>query len=205
MVLMYAAVLFALCGAAVWARVRERALHPILAGTILIAAAVATATDLAYAIGWYLLGDLGDKHTISPATIQGLHAFVAAADMPGVAGLGTFFVAFAAAGILGRLFRRWLTWPALALGILRLVPTPGTAGFVASLLSRLDRNQRRDALIWVAMGHPGPPRARTTPCCGTEAAQAVDRPRRVSLCRVRKQRVAFPPDRGEITIFRCQS
>ena len=135
MLLMYAAVLFALFGAAVWARIRDTALHPILAGIVLIATAVATASDLAYASGWYLLGDLGGKHTISPAAIQGLHISVAAADMPGVAALGTFLVAFAAAGILGHAFPRWLAWPALALGILQLVPTPGaTTGFVAGLL-----------------------------------------------------------------------
>ena len=132
--LMYAAVLFALFGAAVWARVRETALHPILAGTVLVATAVATASDLAYASGWYLLGDLGGKQTISPAAIQGLHITVASADMPGAAGLGIFLVAFAGAGILGSAFPRWLAWPALALGILQLVPTPGTIGFVAGLL-----------------------------------------------------------------------
>ena len=135
MLLMYAAVLFALFGASVWARIRQTALHPILAGTILIATAVATASDLAYASGWYLLGDLGSKHTITPATIQSLHVTVAAADLPAAAALGTFLVAFAAAGILGRTFPRWLAWPALALGILQLVPTPGaTTGFLAGLL-----------------------------------------------------------------------
>jgi hypothetical protein len=135
MLLMYAAVLFALFGAAVWARIRETAVHPILAGTILIATAVATASDLAYASGWYLLGDLGGKHTISPAAIQGLHISVASADAPGAAGLGIFLVAAAAAGIFGHVFPRWLAWPALALGILQLVPTPGAAvGFIADLL-----------------------------------------------------------------------
>jgi hypothetical protein len=134
MLLMYAAVLFALFGAAVWARIRQTALHPILAGTVLIATAIATASDLAYASSWYLLGDLGGKQTISPAAIQGLHITVAAANMPGAAGLGTFLVAFAAAGILGRAFPRWLAWPALALGILQLTPTPGTIGFLAGLL-----------------------------------------------------------------------
>ena len=135
MLLMYAAILFALFGAAAWARIRETTLHPILAGTVLIATAVVTASDLSYASSWYQLGDLGNKHTISPAAIQGLHITVAAADLPGVAGLGTFLIAFAAAGILGRTFPRWLAWPALALGILQLVPTPGAAaGFAAGLL-----------------------------------------------------------------------
>jgi hypothetical protein len=130
---MYAAVLFALFGTAVWARIRATDLHPIFAGAILVTTAVATASDLAYAGGWYLLGDLGGKTAISPATIQGLHVSVAAADMPAAAGLGIFLVLVAAAGLLGRAFPRWVAWPALALGILTLVPTPGVIGFIVGI------------------------------------------------------------------------
>ncbi len=133
--LMYAAALFALFGVAVWTRIRETAAQPFLAGTVLVATAVATASDLVNASGWYTLGALGGKHTIAPGAIHGLHISVAAADLPAAAGLGLFLVAVAAAGILGRTFPRWIAWPALVLGILQLVPTPGaTIGFVSGLL-----------------------------------------------------------------------
>jgi hypothetical protein len=137
MLLMYAAVLFVLFGSATYTRIRESHLHPAFAGVILIATAVATASDLANAGSWYLLGDLGGKATVSTATIQGLHVAVAAANMPAVAGLGIFLVAFAGAGILGRAFPGWIAWPALVLGILELVPTPGQLGFVAGLATLL--------------------------------------------------------------------
>jgi hypothetical protein len=164
MLLMYAAVLFALFGAAVWARIRETALHPILAGTVLIATAVATASDLAGASGWYLLGDLGGKHTISPATIQGLHITVASADMPSVAALGTFLVAFAAAGIVGSAFPRWLAWSALVLGILQLnpIPTPGKIDFVAGLLI-LPWMIATGIVMYRRAGRPAPATAQNAP------------------------------------------
>ena len=133
LLLMYAAVLFAVFGVTVWARMRERGIHPILVGSMLVATAVTTMSDLVNASGWYLLGDLGGKDTISPATIQALHISVAAADAPAAAGLGVFLAVFAASGILGRTFPGWLAWPALALGILELVPTPGAVGFFAGL------------------------------------------------------------------------
>jgi hypothetical protein len=136
--LMYAAVLFALFGAAAWARVRATDLHPMFAGALLVAAAVTTISNLADASGWYLLGDLGGKTAISPATIQGLHISVAAADMPSAAGLGIFLVVIAAAGILGHAFPRWVAWPALALGVLTLAPTPGqTIGFLTGIATLL--------------------------------------------------------------------
>jgi hypothetical protein len=158
-VLMYAAVLFALFGSAAWARARATDLHPIFAGAILVATAVATASDLAYAAGWYLLGDLGGKAAISPATIQALHISVAAANMPAAAGLGLFLVAVAAAGLLGRAFPRWVAWPALALGILTLVPTPGQIGFIAGIAT----------LLWMIAAGIGMSRTAAYPQSATSA------------------------------------
>jgi len=137
MLLMYAAVLFALFGTAAWSRIRATDLHPAFAGAILGATAVGTVSDLANASSWYLLGDLGGKATISAATIQGLHVSVAAADMPAAAGLGIFLVVAGAAGLLSRAFPRWIAWPALVLGILELIPTPGQIGFIAGLATLL--------------------------------------------------------------------
>lgn len=48
-VLMYAAVFFALFGIAVWARIRATTLHLVVAGVALVATAIATAGDLTYA------------------------------------------------------------------------------------------------------------------------------------------------------------
>jgi hypothetical protein len=136
--LMYAAVLFTLFGAAAWTRIRATNLHPIFAGALLLATALAAVSDLTVASGWYLLGNLGGKTAISPATIQGLHISVAAANLPSAAGLGIFLVVIAAAGLLARAFPRWIAWPALALGVLTLAPTPGQAiGFFTDLATLL--------------------------------------------------------------------
>ena len=132
--LMYAAVFFALFGVAVWARIRTTALHPVVAGVALAATAMATVSDLSYASSWYMLGDLGTKHTISPAALQSLHIAVSAGDLPGVAGLGILLLAIAVAGIQAGAFPRFIAWSALVLGILQLAPTPGAFGFLAGLL-----------------------------------------------------------------------
>jgi hypothetical protein len=130
----YAAVLFALFGVAVSAAIRQTALHPAVAGAALVATAVATAGDVTYASAWYVLGDIGGKHTIAPGAVQALHISVASADLPGAVGIGILLLTFAAAGILARAFPRWLAWPALVLGILQLAPTPGPVGFFAGLV-----------------------------------------------------------------------
>ena len=98
-ILMYAAVFFALFGVAAWARIRATTLHPVVAGAALAATAIATVSDLAYASSWYMLGDLGTKHTISPGALQSLHIAVSAGNLPSVAGLGILLLAIAVAGI----------------------------------------------------------------------------------------------------------
>jgi hypothetical protein len=130
--LTYSTILFALFGVAVWARIRRTALHPIVAGAALVATAIATASDLADASAWYVLGDIGNKHTISPGALQTLHISVSSGHGLG-GGLGILLLAFALAGILARAFPRWLAWSALVFGILELTPTPGPIGFFAGL------------------------------------------------------------------------
>lgn len=130
--LAYSTILFALFGVAVWARIRRTALHPIVAGAALVAIAVATASDLANASAWYVLGDIGNNHTISPGALQTLHISVSADDGPS-GSVGILLLAFALAGILARAFPRSLAWSALVLGILQLTPTPGPIGFFAGL------------------------------------------------------------------------
>ena len=130
--LMYSTILFALFGVAIWERIRRTALHPIVAGAALVATALATSSNLANASAWYLLGDIGDTHTISPGALQTLHISVSAGDLPSVAGLGILLLAFASAGILARAFPRWLR---LVRPRPRHLATPTNAG-AARLLHR---------------------------------------------------------------------
>ena len=130
----YAAVLFAVFGAALWVRLRRADVHPLVAGLALMATTVATAGDLANAGSWYVLGDLGGTHTVSAAALQSFHMMVSAAVFPAAAGAGVLLLAVAAGGIKAAAFPRWMAWSALALGIVQLVPTPGTVGFLSSMV-----------------------------------------------------------------------
>jgi hypothetical protein len=132
--LTYAAVLAALFGVAVWARIRETDLHPIVAGAALLGIAITAVGDLAYAGAWSTLGDVGTMHTISPGAIQSLQLVVSEGGLADAAGLGILLLAFATAGIQAHVFPRAIAWSALVLGILQLLPTPGVFGFFAGLL-----------------------------------------------------------------------
>jgi hypothetical protein len=149
--LTYSALLFALFGVAVWARIRRTALHPIVAGAALMATAIATASDLANASAWYVLGDIGNKHTISPGALQTLHISVSAGDLGG--GVAILLLAMALAGIRARAFPRWLAWSALALGILQLTPTPGPIGFFLGL-AFLPWTVAASIAMFLRPGHP---------------------------------------------------
>jgi hypothetical protein len=132
--LTYAAVLFALFGLAVWARIRATPLHPVVAGAALVGVAIATVGDLTYAAAWSMLGNVGTMHTISPGAIQSLQLVVSDGSLADGAGIGILLLAFATAGIQTHAFPRVLSWLALVLGILQLVPTPGLFGFFAGLV-----------------------------------------------------------------------
>jgi hypothetical protein len=132
--LTYAAVLSALFGVAVWARIRETDVHPIVAGAALAGTAIAAISDLAYAGTWSMLGNVGTMHTISPGAIQSLQLVASDGSLANAAGVGILLLAFATAGLQTQVFSRAMTWSALVLGILQLVPTPGVFGFFAGLL-----------------------------------------------------------------------
>jgi hypothetical protein len=132
--LTYAAVLAALFGVAVWARIRETDLHPVVAGAALAGTVIAAISDLAYAGTWSTLGNVGTMHTISPGAIQSLHLVASGGSLADAAGLGILLLAFATAGLKASVFPRVMTWSALVLGILQFVPTPGVFGFFAGLL-----------------------------------------------------------------------
>lgn len=128
----YAAILFGVFGIVLWSRIRQTVVHPAIAAAALVGVAIATFTELADASGWYVLGELGDKSTISPATIQTLHLSVTTGGTAGSAGSAALLVAYAVAGLKTKAFPRWLAWPAIAIAVVELAPTPGLIGFFTS-------------------------------------------------------------------------
>jgi hypothetical protein len=123
-----AAIFFALFGTAVWARIRASDLHPILAGTALVATAMAAVSSVEGAGAYSVLGEIGHQPWLAPAALQAVHVGGTVGGIDG--GTVLFLLAVAVAGIAGRVFPRWLALPALALATLYLTPF----GFYASLL-----------------------------------------------------------------------
>lgn len=126
----WAAVFLALFGAALWVRVRAANLRPAIAGAALVGIVVAFAGQLADSTGYYVLGDIGGKASISDGALQAWHVRGSDFDFVAAGGLAVLLLAVAAAGIAGRAVPRWLAWAALPLGILQLTPV----GFFAGLL-----------------------------------------------------------------------
>jgi len=131
MLLAWASVFFVFFGAALWARVRRAALHPLVAGATLVGIAVTATGQLIYANTYFTLGDIGPKATTSPAALQVWHILGQEPLSPEAGGIAILLLAVALAGILAGAFPRSLAWPALVLAILQLV-TP--VGFLASLV-----------------------------------------------------------------------
>ncbi len=126
----YAAVLFACFGAAIWSRIRAANWSPLIAGVALLGTAVATVGQLAAATTYFALGDLADRQTTLPATLQTLHVFGSELSFPVAGGIELLLLAVAAAGIGARAFPRSLAYPALVIGALQLT----SIGFIAFLL-----------------------------------------------------------------------
>ena len=123
---------FALFGTAVWARIRQAASNPMLAGLAMIATALVAVTTLAQAGAYGVLGDIGGQHVIMPAALQAWHIMGSAGSLADGASTFLFLLAVAEAGILAPVFPRWLSWSALILAVLQVLPDP--AGFLASLV-----------------------------------------------------------------------
>ena len=130
-----AAIFLALFGTAVWARIRATELHPVVAGAALVGAAMAAMSWLDGAGAYAILGKVGHEQGLSPAALQAVHISGSAGGIDG--GTVILLLAAATAGIAGRVFPRWLAWPALALAILYVTPF----GFFASL----------GVLLWTAV------------------------------------------------------
>ncbi len=123
---------FALFGVAVWARIRQAASNPMLAGLAMIGTALVTVTTLASAGTFGVLGDIGGQHAIAPAALQAWHIMASAGSLADAASTFLFLVTAAAAGILASALPRWVAWSALPLAVLQL--PPGQVGFLASLV-----------------------------------------------------------------------
>jgi hypothetical protein len=132
MLLALSGIFFALFGVAVWARIRQAASNPMLAGLAMIGTALVTVTTLASAGTYGVLGDIGGQHAIDPAALQAWHIMASAGSLADGASTFLFLVTAAAAGILAPALPRWVAWPALPLAVLQLLP--GQVGFLASLV-----------------------------------------------------------------------
>ena len=132
MLLAVSGVLFALFGTAVWARIRQMAANPLLAGLALIATALVAVTTLAAAGTYGVLGDIGGQHAIAPAALQAWHIMGSAGSLADSASTFLFLLTAAGAGILARAMPRWLSCSALPLAVLQVLP--GQIGFLASLV-----------------------------------------------------------------------
>ena len=125
-------VFFVLFGTAVWARIRQAAASPLLAGLVVIATALVAATTLAAAGSYGVLGDIGGLHGVDPAALQAWHIMGSDGSLADSFSVFLFLLTAAGAGVLGRALPRWLAWTALLLGVLQLVPNQ--VGFLASLV-----------------------------------------------------------------------
>ncbi|HET8606931.1 MAG TPA: hypothetical protein VFL66_07850 [Gaiellaceae bacterium] len=131
LLLHWAAFFFAFFAVAVWARVRDSGVHPLVGGAILVGAAVDFAQQLSSASVYSTLGFIGGKQVIAPAALQAWHVNGSGGGLStGEGGLAVMLLALAAAGIAGGALPRWLSWTALPLGILQLTPI----GFYAEML-----------------------------------------------------------------------
>lgn len=131
MLLAWASIFFVFFGAALWARIRRAALHPLVAGAALVGIAVTATGQLIYATTYFTLGDIGHKDTTAPVALQAWHILGSELLLPEAGGTTILLLAVALAGILAGAFPRSLAWPAFVLAILQLV-TP--VGFLASLI-----------------------------------------------------------------------
>jgi hypothetical protein len=125
-------VFFVLFGLAVWARIRQAAANPLLAGLAVIGTALVVMTTLAAAGTYGVLGDIGGLHGVDPAALQAWHIMGSDGSLADSVSTFLFLFAVAGAGVLARAVPRWLAWTALPLAVLQLVPNQ--IGFLASLV-----------------------------------------------------------------------
>jgi hypothetical protein len=130
------AVCFAIFATAVWARLRGAFVPAVVAGVVLLGAAVDTMADLNSGAVYNLLGDLGRDSTVTGPALQAWH--IQGAEFGVSGGAVLFLLGVWVAGIAYRALPRWLAWAGLVLAVALLAPSP--FGFLASML----------VLLWVA-------------------------------------------------------
>jgi hypothetical protein len=124
-----AALCFAVFGVAVWARLRTGRVPAVVAGVVLLGAAVETMADLNSAAVYNLLGSIGVDPHVTADALQAWH--ISGAEF-GVGGATTLFLlGVAVAGIAYRALPRALAWTALLIAVAQFAPSPW--GFYASL------------------------------------------------------------------------
>jgi hypothetical protein len=122
-----------LFGIAVWARVREAAGPPVVAGLMLVGTAVAVVSELIGAASYVTLGNIGANPDVTPEALQAWHV----GSQFGGGGGTLLMLGLFAAGVFTRAVPRWLGWAALVLAIAEVTPF----GFLASIL----------VLLWTAV------------------------------------------------------
>ena len=128
---------FAIFAAAVWARLHSARVPVVVAGVVLLGAAVDTMADLNSGAVYNLLGDLGRDSAVAGPALQAWH--IQGAEFGVGGGAALFLLGVAVAGIVYRAVPRWLAWAGVVLAVGLLAPSP--FGFFASMLE----------LAWVAV------------------------------------------------------
>jgi hypothetical protein len=170
-------VFFALFGTAAWARIRQAAGSPLLAGLTLTGTVLVAVTTLDSAGTYGVLGDIGGLHAVLPAALQAWHILGSEGSLAGTASTVVFLLAVAGAGLLARAMPRSLGWSALVLALLQLVP--GQLGFLASLVFLLWAAVAGTVLLFARRtGSPAParaPQAAARSAAGSSPAAPFDR------------------------------
>jgi hypothetical protein len=124
LLLHYGGLALALFLVAVWDRIRESGVHPLVSAALLFGAAVTVAADFAGDGVYSTLGFIGGhEQVITPAALQAWHINGAGGGLTtGDGGLMIALLAVSVAGIAGRALPRWLGWSALPLGLVQLTP-----------------------------------------------------------------------------------
>jgi hypothetical protein len=130
-------VCFAIFAAAVWARLHSARVPVVVAGVVLVGAAVDTMAALNSGAVYDLLGDLGRDSAVAGPALQAWH--IQGAEFGVGGGAALFLLGVAVAGIVYRAVPRWLAWTGVVLAVGLLAPSP--FGFFASMLE----------LAWVAV------------------------------------------------------
>ena len=129
-------VCFAIFAAAVWARLHTARVPALVAGVVLLGAAVDTMADLQSGAVYNLLGDIGRDSAVTGPALQAWH--IQGAEFGVGGGAALFMLGVAVAGIVYRAVPRWLAATGLVLAIGAFAPSP--FGFYASMLM----------VLWVA-------------------------------------------------------